>query len=372
MSIGGCLSRAAGAIGVMPPERFDQELHYDPREGVPAKSYSRIAGLLSARLPDLSAWPLSESLIEAHDPSHLALYDAAVQAFRDAGLDPFGPGGRRCGVYSGHSRGSSRNAELIYGALIEQKAGCLRELAEFREICGGQGEAVIDEIVAEVRRKCPRRDPRGGPFLESHQAAGLLSKAFALDGLSLAINAVCAFGAHCPGHGGPRLATGRDQNGDRWRRIVLDGGKNGLVLPRPVDQRHRLPPLRRRRRRLCGRGGVRRAVAEDPFAGLGRSESDPRRHSRHWPCLRRPWQESPVVRGRTDRGDAGLRPGPRSVAAPIRRSPRNVRPGSATSPSSTPWQPCWRSPRRAGTRFPSVRRRPTSAIPWRLPGWRVS
>jgi len=188
------LIEGRSAIDVLPPDRLDPELHYDPRAGMLAKSYSRIGGLLDSRPVDLSGCPLAPDLVGRLDPCHMILWEVAAQACRDAGFDPGRVPHRRAGVFIGHSRGSMLAGELIHGTLIEQTAQYLREIDEFRSLCGDETDSVIREVVEHARRNSPRRDSTGGPWLDAHLGAALLARAFGLDGPSAVVNAACASG----------------------------------------------------------------------------------------------------------------------------------------------------------------------------------
>lgn len=188
------LVEGRGAIGPIPPDRFNEELHYDPRPGRRSKSYSRIGGVVRRRSPGEATCPLPEALVAQSDPSHVSLLEVAADACRSAGFDPFCLPQRNIGVYIGHTRGSSRPGEVAYGTLIEQTVELLRNVEGFDSACAGQADAVLREIVAEARASYPRRAEDGDARLDASRSAGLIAQAFSLDGPFMSVNAACASG----------------------------------------------------------------------------------------------------------------------------------------------------------------------------------
>ena len=180
------------AVAEIPPERFNRDLHYDPRKGVRGKSYTSIACLVNYRPVDTRRCPLTEEQITTSDIAHLTMCEVASEACYHAGLDPFRMPRLRVGVYVGHTKGSGLGGEIAYATLIEQTAQYLREVGGFDEMVQGQTDAVIREIIASVRHRYPQRDEHGNPDLAGFHAAGLISKALSLDGPFMSVNAACA------------------------------------------------------------------------------------------------------------------------------------------------------------------------------------
>lgn len=182
---GGC------AIGELPAEQFDQELYYDPTKGVRNKSYTRRGATIGDRQFDAERCPMAADLVRKADATHLLMCQVAVEALRQAGMNPLDLAIRNTGVYVGHTLGSGRAGDYAYAAGIEETAQCLREVESFRQLPANAQESVIQSLIAEVRGRFPR-PTRDGPDLASHMAAGIVSKAFGLDGPFMAVNAACA------------------------------------------------------------------------------------------------------------------------------------------------------------------------------------
>src|SRR5689334_275717 len=57
----------------MPPDRLDQSLYFDPREGIVGKTYSKLGALLSNREFDRARCPIPEELANSVDSVHLLM-----------------------------------------------------------------------------------------------------------------------------------------------------------------------------------------------------------------------------------------------------------------------------------------------------------
>ncbi len=179
------------AVAELPPDRFDQELYYDPRQGVRGKSYSKLGAIISNRSFNRQTCPIPEALERSVDIVHLLMCEVAAAACRHAGLDPFQLPLRHTGVFVGHAQGSNLGGEYTYATCIEEAAQFLREVDDFQTLPPAEQQAVIDGLVAAVRGKLPRRSA-DSPDVAASMVAGTISKAFGLTGPYLAINSACA------------------------------------------------------------------------------------------------------------------------------------------------------------------------------------
>jgi len=185
------LIEGRSAIGELPPDRLDQDLYYDPRKGVRGKTYSKLGGLLADKTFDRQACPVSEELARSVDICHLLMCEVTASAFRHAGMDPFHLPLRNTGVFIGHAQGSNLAGDYTYGTCIGEAAQFLREVKEFQQLPPAAQEAVIDELIATIRRPLPRQ-AAGSPDVSASMIAGTVSKAFGLTGPYLALNSACA------------------------------------------------------------------------------------------------------------------------------------------------------------------------------------
>ena len=179
------------AIAELPAERLDQELYFDPRQGVRGKSYSKLGAVISSRRFDRQACPISERLEKSVDIVHLLMCEVAAAACRHAGWDPFNLPLRNVGVFVGHAQGSNLGGEYTYATCVEEAAQFLYEVDDFQKLPPDQQKVVIDQLVAEIRGKLPRRSP-DSPDVAASMVAGTISKALGLTGPFLAINSACA------------------------------------------------------------------------------------------------------------------------------------------------------------------------------------
>jgi acyl transferase domain-containing protein/NAD(P)-dependent dehydrogenase (short-subunit alcohol dehydrogenase family) len=189
------LIEGRSAVDDLPRERFEPELYYDSRKGVRGKSYTRRGAIPSSRDFDHDRCPISPELVRNADPTHLVMCQVAAEALRHAGMDPFRLPLRNAGVYVGHTIGSGLDADAACAAGIEEAAECLAEVEPFCELPPDQQQAVIRELIDDVRAQAARSgaDHRD---LASHMCAGIISKGFGLDGPFMAVNAACASSLH--------------------------------------------------------------------------------------------------------------------------------------------------------------------------------
>ncbi len=185
------LETGGSAVVEIPPERFDQRLYYDPRKGVRGKAYSKLAALLADRRFDRSKCPIPASLEAAVDNAHLLMCEAAAEACRHAGLDPFNLPDRNTGVYIGHAQGSDLAGDLTFGDCIEAAAEFLREVPEFQQLPAADQDALVRELVAAAREGLPERTA-DSPDSSIGMVAGTVAKAFGLNGPYVALNSACA------------------------------------------------------------------------------------------------------------------------------------------------------------------------------------
>lgn len=186
------LHEGRNPIGELPPERLDRELYYDVEKGARGKTYSTIGGVIKDRPLDQSVFPLDPSEYAKWDPCHLIMCEVACAACRQAGYDVRDMPYRNAGVYIGHSGGSTRGSELVYGTLAAETAAHLRSVEDLGSLEPSEQKAIVDELAAGIRATAPKRDDDGGPELDANAAAVLVSRALGLNGPHLVTDAACA------------------------------------------------------------------------------------------------------------------------------------------------------------------------------------
>jgi acyl transferase domain-containing protein/acyl carrier protein len=180
------------ALGPAPADRFDRGLLYDPRKGVFGKSYTDLAGVVSYGPIDRDLYPIPDATLASSDIAHVTLCQVVMDACRHARFNPMALPHRNTGVYVGHTRASGLAGDMTYGTYIAQTAEYLREVGDFDRLGGGVGNAIISDLIAQIRRENPRRQPNGGPFLSANYAASIISQTLGLNGPCMAFNAACA------------------------------------------------------------------------------------------------------------------------------------------------------------------------------------
>ena len=187
------LAEGRSAVVELPADRLDQELYFDPQVGKLGKCYSKLGAIISSREFNHQNCPISEKLLHGVDPVHLLMCEVAGSALKDAGLDPFNlpENVRNCGVFIGHAQGSDLAGDYTYHTCIEEAANLLRESDEFQKLSPADQQAIIDELIADVRGRNPRRE-LDSPDVSASMVAGTITKAFNLTGPFGAINSACA------------------------------------------------------------------------------------------------------------------------------------------------------------------------------------
>ncbi len=184
------LCQGRDAIQELPPGRLDRELYFSARKGDRGKTYSTLGGLVAS--VDGSACSWTDELRRDYDPCHRILCDVAAEACRHAGYDPFELPWRNAGVYVGHSGGSSLPGDLIVNTLAEETADILRDVPALAGADATTVDMAIRQVIERLRMNRPQRTQDGGPYVEAGEAAGLISRMFALSGPHISVDAACA------------------------------------------------------------------------------------------------------------------------------------------------------------------------------------
>ncbi|MFN9369881.1 MAG: polyketide synthase, partial [Planctomycetia bacterium] len=181
------------AWGKLPESRLSRELYFDPEKGRVGKSYSEMGALVADRPIDRSVCPLRGDMLDRYDVAHHVFLEVASRACRDAGLDPFAmPRRRRTGVYVGHTGGSTRIGDFVYGTCIDGTMAWLEDLEAARAALGTEAAAVAADVTAAVRRDHPGRRPGQTLDLVALGAAQIVNEALGLEGPYLVVDAACA------------------------------------------------------------------------------------------------------------------------------------------------------------------------------------
>jgi acyl transferase domain-containing protein len=203
------LSGGQSRLGELPPERFDSELYYHPEKGRRTKSYTKLGGHVPDRPFDRRTCPIPESLIEESHEVHLKLCEVAATACRHAGYDPFALSTRRVGVYVGHTPPSALSGEVTFARQVAHTAEYLREVGGIDALLSGRTDEVIDAIVHSYRGQYPPGSPELTRCANSYHSAALITRAFDLDGPSMAFDAACASSLRALGHAARALQLGQ-------------------------------------------------------------------------------------------------------------------------------------------------------------------
>lgn len=186
------ISKGRSAITELPAERLNQSVYFDAEPGILGKTYSNLGGLIGDYRKPKAKHLLTESDLSRADPAHLELLSVLEDAIENAGWSEDCFRNQRAGVYIGHTRGTGRAGDLVYSTLIKQTSNWLREIPLFADLAKDQQQGIIESVCSEVRKTYPGRNPKSPQALEAYQASLILTKAYGIQGPSMALNAACA------------------------------------------------------------------------------------------------------------------------------------------------------------------------------------
>ena len=203
------LIEGRSALGELPASRMNRELQYDPRKGIRTRSYTTKGGVANEMGFQPGECPLPQEVTDVYHTAHITTCNVAAAACRDAGFDPYHLPNRNVGVYIGHTPPSQTTSHVIYARMIEQIAGYLREIPDLDQMAPGHREPIIGEIVQTVRSQYDINDPVMRMRSHAFFGPGLITRAFNLDGPSMAFDAACASSFRALGHGVRALQRGQ-------------------------------------------------------------------------------------------------------------------------------------------------------------------
>ncbi|MBL8808857.1 MAG: acyltransferase domain-containing protein, partial [Planctomycetaceae bacterium] len=182
-----------GATGYsdLPQERGDRSLYFHSEKGKPGRSYTTLGGVVPDPSRELQE-RFQTSGRAAFDPAHVHFADVVLRAWRQIGFEAGDPRAGRTGVYVGHSGGTRYGGDVSLAVQIEETLTFLHENEEFRRLPVQTRTAVINDVVAAVRRNRPQRGGNFPPRFEAYQAASLAASALRLQGPRIVLDAACA------------------------------------------------------------------------------------------------------------------------------------------------------------------------------------
>lgn len=183
------LVKGEQAVSEMPPSLLNRDIYWDSRKGKIGRTYATIGGLIKAEPGSPKADTDSR---ERFDECHELFFQVAKDACAHAGYRPEQIAGRPWAVYVGHSAGSSLGGQLAIATLAEQIADLLQDLPDFAALSPDLQRRVLSEFVESLRKERPQRELDGGPLLEAHWCATLLSQRLKLTGPAAVVDAACA------------------------------------------------------------------------------------------------------------------------------------------------------------------------------------
>lgn len=180
------------AIGELPASHLDQSLYYDPRKGQLGKTYSRIGGVVPAKLLYTGRFPAAAELLDVADSVHLTFLDVIVEAIERAGWEPDHLRDSRTGVYVGHARSSALWGEMAFVAHAEELLQRLEPLDSWQRLDEAVRREVTRQTLDLIRSNHPPRETALRKDFETGRIASLAAEAFGCNGPAVAIDAACA------------------------------------------------------------------------------------------------------------------------------------------------------------------------------------
>ena len=180
------------AISTLPESRLDRDLYFHPKKGRIGSSYTELAGLVPETPFDHHRFPIPDELARTYDSVHLRMLEVCCEAVVSAGMDPLSSlVGSRTGVYIGNTSGSTLAGDLTFRSLSTEAVSRLHD-SEFADLPEDLRARVVRRVIDHIHSTSPMRNADGGPNVEAHDVALLVSRAMQLDGPSVAVDAACA------------------------------------------------------------------------------------------------------------------------------------------------------------------------------------
>ncbi len=189
------LQSGKSSYAELPESRLNRELYFSTDRFALGKSYTTRGGLIPNLPIDTKKLGIDD-VADLVDICHLTCCDVAGEALRHAKMDPFNLRDRNVGVYIGGTGGSEWAGDLVFCYMIEEAAAYLRDLPIFKDgpltvNAKKIVQGAVEDVTAKVRSQYKGKFKKG-MNLAAHMSAGIISRAFGLNGPYMAIDAACA------------------------------------------------------------------------------------------------------------------------------------------------------------------------------------
>ena len=179
------------AINEVPNSILDRALYYDERKGVRSKSYLCLGGLIHYPPFNYAKARFPHHLSYAVDTGSLMMVQAAADAMRHAGIDPFDNPYRNTGIYIGNNVTGLLEGRLCYAAIAGEAAQYLNDLESYCHAADNHRQDIIDTVLANIRSNFPLRRA-DGPSAPCYGVANAISNSLNCHGPSFVLDAACS------------------------------------------------------------------------------------------------------------------------------------------------------------------------------------
>ena len=146
------------SISEVPPERWDQELYYDPDHSVPDKTYSKIGGWVRTYPWEPMQWrlPIPPRVAAAMDESQKWGIACTREALLDHGYPQRTLNPDRTAVILGNAMGGEQHYLTAFRVYLSQYIQELTGIADFAALPENIREGIIRELHRRVKERLPQ------------------------------------------------------------------------------------------------------------------------------------------------------------------------------------------------------------------------
>jgi acyl transferase domain-containing protein len=182
------------SITEVPPDRWDVNLYYDPDPNAVDKTYSKLGGWVRDYKLEFIKWgiPIPPTTLAVMDISQQWGIAASRQALLDYGykerkFDPL-----RTAVIFGNAMGGQNHYNSVLRIRTPEYMQALTTVPEFQQLPENVRSALLNGMLAEIRRRVPAITEDTMPGELSSVIAGRVANVFNLAGPNFVTDAACA------------------------------------------------------------------------------------------------------------------------------------------------------------------------------------
>ena len=184
------------AIEVMPEDRLDRSLYFDPQRGVPGKTYTQLGGCVEPKPLDEQVERTIEALGQ-FDLTHRQFAQVAAAALKSAfaasHLDEVPAiDAMRAGMFVGHSGGTKDGGPLAMSTMAATACELIGRTDVAQQLGSPETTRLTANVTGAIRHARPQRQHDGSPHLNAYSAASLAARLLGFRGRREVIDAACS------------------------------------------------------------------------------------------------------------------------------------------------------------------------------------